>query len=171
MENGVGRGAKSGRFSYAFSHKLMAAFSHKLIATFSHRLMAAPLHGPVIIVLVILAISAPAHGRNFALTRNIDGYVIDVTINQNPPIVGKNDIRVEIKDPAGKYVGGALVTVNYFMPPMPSMPPMNFTIKALPRGPGYDATMVLIMKGPWNIVIRAGVGAKQLRMTVLVDVR
>ncbi len=122
-------------------------------------------------VLLILVSAVPAYAKDFAVRRNIDGYTLDVAINQNPPILGKNDLRVEIKDSTGTYVVGAPVTVNYFMPPMPGMPPMNYTVKASSRGSGYGATMDLIMKGPWNIVVKATVGGKQLRMTVLIDVR
>ena len=123
------------------------------------------------LALLLLIQVTPAYGKNFAVRRTVDGYTLDVTINQNPPILGKNDLWVEIKDSAGKYVIDAMVTVNYFMPPMPGMPPMNYTVKASPRSSGYGTTMNLIMKGPWNIVIRGGVGSKQLRMTVLIDVR
>jgi hypothetical protein len=125
----------------------------------------------LILSLLILLSFPPAYGRDFAVRRNVDGYTLDVTIDQNPPILGKNDIRVEIRDSLGKYVVDVPVTVNYFMPPMPGMPPMNYTLKASPRGSGYSTTMDLTMKGPWNIVIRANVAGKQLRMTVLIDVR
>jgi hypothetical protein len=123
------------------------------------------------LALLILILVTPAYGKNFAVRRTMDGYTLDVAINQNPPILGKNDIWVEIKDSAGRYVVDAMVTVNYFMPPMPGMPPMNYTVKASPRSSGYGATMNLIMKGPWNIVIRGGLNNRQLRMTVLIDVR
>jgi hypothetical protein len=123
------------------------------------------------LVPLIFIVAVPAYAKDLAVRRNVDGYTLDVAINQNPPIMGKNDIRVEIKDSAGKYVVDALVTVNYLMPPMPGMPPMNYTVKALPRNSGYGATMDLIMKGPWNIAVRANVAGKQLRMTVLIDVR
>jgi hypothetical protein len=123
------------------------------------------------LALLVLILVNPVYGKDFAVRRTVDGYTLEVSINQNPPILGKNDIRVEIKDSTGKYVVDALVTVNYFMPPMPGMPPMNYTVKASPRSSGYGATMDLIMKGPWNIVIRGGIGNKQLRLVVLIDVR
>ena len=105
------------------------------------------------------------------MKRTVQGYTLNVAMNRNPPILGKNDLRVEIQDSQGKNVVDAAVTVNYFMPPMPGMAPMNYTLKAAPRDGGYSATMDLIMKGPWNIVVRASVAGKQIRMTVLIDVR
>ncbi|MFC1869045.1 FixH family protein [Thermodesulfobacteriota bacterium] len=121
--------------------------------------------------LLIMVFVTLAYGRDFTVRRNLKGYTMAVTIKRNPPILGKNDVKVEIKDSLGKYVVDAPVTVNYFMPPMPGMPPMNYRVKASPGASEYSATMDLIMKGPWNIVIMAKVAGKRLRMTVLIDVR
>lgn len=124
-----------------------------------------------ILVLVIISFASSAYGRDFMVKRIVEGYSMTIAINQNPPILGKNDLRIEIKDSLGKNVIDVPVTVNYFMPPMPGMAPMNYTVKAAPRSSGYAVTMDLIMRGPWNIVTRALVGGKLIRMTVLIDVR
>jgi hypothetical protein len=125
-----------------------------------------------LIVIILIMVSIPqASGRDYSVRRKVDGYTLDIAINRNPPIMGKNDVHVEIKDPLGKNVLNAPVTVNYNMPPMPGMPPMNYTVKAFPRGSGYAMTMDLIMTGPWNIVIRANVPGKELRLTFPIDVR
>jgi hypothetical protein len=111
------------------------------------------------------------YARELTVKKMVNGYSIEAALSQNPPILGKNDLYVTIVDHTGKNVASAVVVVNYFMPPMPGMPPMNYTTKANVRSSGYQATVDLIMKGPWNIVIRAGVAGQQLRMTVLIDVR
>jgi len=121
--------------------------------------------------LLVMVSMSMALGKDYTVRRKIDGYIIDVSINRNPPILDKNDLRVEIKDPLGKHVLNMPVTVNYYMPPMPGMPPMNYTVKALPSGSGYRVTMDLIMTGPWNIVIKANTEGKPLRMTIPIDVR
>ena len=90
-----------------------------------------------------------------------------VTLSQNPPILGKNNIKIEIKDSLGEPVTDASPIVNYFMPPMPGMPPMNYKVKATPDKSEYNATMDLIMEGPWNITVMAKVAGKRLKMTVL----
>jgi hypothetical protein len=125
----------------------------------------------LLVILLIFVGMSIAHGRDYAVRRKIDGYSVDVSINRNPPILGKNDLRIEIKDPLGKHVLNMPVTVNYYMPPMPGMPPMNYTVKAPPGGSGYGATMDLIMTGPWNIVIKVHTAGKPLRMTIPIDVR
>ena len=112
-----------------------------------------------------------AHGRDFIVKRHVKGYKMTVTLSQNPPIIGKNDIKIEIRDSKGEPVTDAIATVNYFMPPMPGMPPMNYKIKAVPEDTEYTAIMDLIMEGPWNITILAKVAGSRLKMTVLIDVR
>ena len=111
------------------------------------------------------------YGRDYTMRRKVDAYTVDLVINRNPPVIGKNDILIEIRDSSGKYVTNVPVLVNYYMPPMPGMPPMNYTVNAAPNGYGYKAMMDLIMTGPWNIVIKATVAGKQLRMTTPIDVR
>jgi hypothetical protein len=112
-----------------------------------------------------------AQGRDYSVRRKVNGHTVDISINRNPPVLAKNDLRIEIKNPAGKHVTGLAVTVNYYMPPMPGMPPMNYTVKASPRDAGYHVIMDLIMTGPWNIVIRTIIDGKPLRVTVPIDVR
>jgi hypothetical protein len=110
-------------------------------------------------------------GSDYKVRRTVEGHTLDITLNQNPPILGKNNIRIEIKDARGQSVINNPVTVNYYMPPMPGMPPMNYTLKAGPQGSGYMATMDFIMTGPWNIVVKTTVTGKQLRLTIPIDVR
>ncbi len=125
-----------------------------------------------LIVLLSVWICAPAaYGRDFTVRRTVDGYTVDIAINRNPPVLGPNRLKVEVKDSTGRPVAGISVTVNYYMPPMPGMPPMNYTVKAQPQGAAYSVTMDLIMTGPWNIVVRATVPGKPLRVTVPIDVR
>lgn len=97
--------------------------------------------------------------------------MFEVAINRNPPVMGDNEIRIEIKDAQGKAVPWAEVLVNYYMPPMPRMAPMNYTFPAAPKGGEYRAVMDLIMTGPWNIVTRARLQGKWLRVVILIDVR
>lgn len=96
---------------------------------------------------------------------------MSTVLTRNPPVLGRNDVKVEIKDASGRPVSNAVVSINYFMPPMPGMPPMNYTVPAPLKGSEYTATMDLIMRGPWNIIVKGIVAGKLLRMTVVIDVR
>jgi hypothetical protein len=100
-----------------------------------------------------------------------DGLAFDIAINRNPPVMGDNTIRIQIKDSRSTPVLGAEVLVNYYMPPMPRMAPMNYTVPAPFKEGAYCAEMDLIMAGPWNIVIKAKTGEKWSRVVFPIDVR
>jgi hypothetical protein len=77
-------------------------------------------------------------------------FEVRARIDRNPPIVGNNHMEIEISDSKG-HVADADVMVNYYMPPMPRMAPMNYTTKAELKGEKYRAKLHLIMAGPWII--------------------
>jgi hypothetical protein len=92
--------------------------------------------------------------RDYRARKKTQNYSVEMTIDRNPPIVAKNRLSLEIRDNSGRQLTDAKVLVNYYMPPMPGMPPMNYKIYAQPSGNEYVVTMDLIMAGPWNIVVR-----------------
>jgi len=120
---------------------------------------------------VFFRIGDPCEAADYRVRKNVEGLAFDIAINRNPPVLGDNEIRIEIRDAEGHAVIDAEVLVNYYMPPMPRMAPMNYTIPAPLKGKEYRAVMDLIMAGPWNIVIRAKTQGKLLRMTFPIDVR
>ena len=120
---------------------------------------------------LLVVCGGPCDAGDYRVRKKADGLTFDIAINRNPPVLGDNEIRIELRDPQGNPVLDAEVLVNYYMPPMPKMAPMNYTIPAPLKGKEYRATMDLIMAGPWNIVIRAKTQGKLLRMTFPIDVR
>jgi hypothetical protein len=119
----------------------------------------------------LFTLDEPSYAGDYRVRKNAEGLTFDISINRNPPVLGDNEIRIEIKDPQGSPVLDAEVLVNYYMPPMPKMAPMNYTIPAPVKGKDYRATMDLIMTGPWNIIIRAKTQGKLLRVNFPIDVR
>lgn len=120
------------------------------------------------VLILCLAMQADA---DYRVRRKTPNHVVDAAINRNPPIMGENMIRIEIRDAGGRSLAGARVSVNYYMPPMPGMVPMNYTVPAAPDGNGYSAKMNFIMTGPWNIVIRVESGGSPWRVSFPIDVR
>jgi hypothetical protein len=114
---------------------------------------------------------AVCEAGDYRARKSVDGLTFEIAINRNPPVLGKNEVRIDIRDPQGQPLSGAEVTVNYYMPPMPRMPPMNYTVTAAPDGAAYRAVMDLIMSGPWNIIVRANTAGKGVRATFPIDVR
>jgi len=121
--------------------------------------------------LLILCFTTAGEAGDYRVRRKTQHHVVDASINRNPPVMGENTIRIEIRDATGRSLTGARVSVNYYMPPMPGMVPMNYTIPATPDGSGYTAKINFIMTGPWNIVIRVESGGSPWRVIFPIDVR
>jgi len=125
----------------------------------------------ILALLITSACSTPCEAGAYRVRKKAEGLVFDIAINRNPPIMGDNEISIEIKDPQGNAVQGAEVLVNYYMPPMPRMAPMNYTVPAKSKNGEYRAVMDLIMAGPWNIIIRSKIEGKSIRVMFPIDVR
>jgi RND family efflux transporter MFP subunit len=88
----------------------------------------------------------------------------------DPPKTGENQLEATVKDSAGKPIDNADVTVQFFMPAMPTMnmPAMRSEAKLSPVGGGtYRGSGQVMMAGKWDatvIVTRGGqrLGSKQL---------
>lgn len=122
-------------------------------------------------LLLVSACGSRVEAGEYRVRKSAEGLTFEIAINRNPPVLGENEIRIEIKDPQGHPVLEAEVTVNYYMPPMPRMAPMNYTVPAPLKGKEYRAVMDLIMTGPWNIITRARVQGKWVRVVFPIDVR
>jgi hypothetical protein len=85
---------------------------------------------------------------------------VEIALDRNPPILGDNRIDIIVKEMSGRPVTEAQVLVNYYMPPMPRMAPMNYRTMAKPKGDKYRAEMKLIMAGPWVIAVKISDGGK-----------
>lgn len=88
----------------------------------------------------------------------------------DPPKIGENQLEATVLDPGGKPIDDAEVTVQFFMPAMPTMnmPAMRSEAKLPSVGGGvYRGTGQVMMAGRWDttvIVTRRGqrLGTRQL---------
>jgi len=122
-----------------------------------------------IFILILLLAGPTAFSKDLEVTTKAGGYDVGVRIDRNPPILGDNHIEIEIKDAGGKSITDANVLVNYYMPPMPRMAPMNYRTNAKLDGEKYRATMNFIMAGPWIIAIKITHAGKRLTAKFNVD--
>ena len=107
-----------------------------------------------VFAIVFLLIAGMAYAKNYEVKKKAGQFNVEVKIDKNPPVVGDNNISIEIKDISGKYVTDAKVKVDYSMPAMPGMPAMNYKADAVLKGNEYKAVMNLSMSGPWNIAVK-----------------
>ncbi len=105
-------------------------------------------------IVVLLLFAGAAHTKGYETKKKVGGYEAEVKMDRSPPVVGDNNIEIEIKDAGGNKLTDAKILVNYYMPPMPRMAPMNYITDAKLKGEKYKAKMNFIMSGPWIIAVK-----------------
>ena len=120
-------------------------------------------------ILTLALISGIAFARGYEAKKMAGEFEAEVRIDRSPPVVGDNHIEIEVKDARGKPVTDAKVLVNYYMPPMPRMAPMNYVTDAKLKGEKYKAKMNFIMSGPWIIAIKINHAGKMMAAKFNVD--
>lgn len=124
-----------------------------------------------LVVLVLLLVAGIAYAKDYEVKKKAGEYNVEVKIDRNPPVVGDNNVKIEIKDSSGKYVTDAKVVVDYGMPAMPGMPAMNYKTDAELKGDEYKAKMNLSMSGSWNIAVKITRAGKTSTMKFTVDAK
>lgn len=122
-------------------------------------------------LVLALALVLAATAADLELSRTAGDFKVLVRIDKNPPVVGTNRIRIDITEASGVRVTDAKVLVNYYMPPMPRMAPMNYKVEARLKGRDhYEEKMKLIMSGPWIIAVKITRGGKTTTAKFSIDV-
>ena len=124
-----------------------------------------------VVAVAMLFISCIAYAKDYEVNKKAGEYDVMVRIDKNPPVVGDNNITIEIKDTSRKYVTDAKVVVEYSMPAMPGMPAMNYKTDTELKGNEYRAKMNLSMSGSWNIAVKITRAAKTSTMKFTVDAK
>jgi len=124
---------------------------------------------PFLLFLFLFLSPDPAHGRGLEIKKALDDYEVTVKLDRHPPTQGENPLEVVITDRQGKAVADAQVLVNYYMPPMPRMAPMNYKTDAPFSKGRYRMSMNIIMSGPWIIRVLITRGGKTSLVKFNVD--
>jgi hypothetical protein len=106
-----------------------------------------------------------------AMTKKAGDYTVDVAMERNPPVMGKNTVEIGVKDKMGKGVTDARVTVEYSMPGMPGMPAMSYKSDAELKGGTYRAVISPSMAGSWNVAIKVTRSGKTDTARLTIDVK
>ena len=123
-----------------------------------------------IIVLVLFLAFGFAYAKDYTVTKKVGSYMVQVRMDKNPPITGKNNIEINLQDAAGAEVTDATVVVEYSMPAMPGMPAMNYKTKTDTKNKKYLATLDFSMSGAWNINVKITRAGKTQSVKFNVDV-
>jgi Cu(I)/Ag(I) efflux system membrane fusion protein len=118
------------------------------------------MHRPLLVALTLTALAvaggAACRAPHPTSTRaSVEGGLdVQLAIEPDPPIAGKNRLSVDVRDEAGKPVDGAAVHLGFEMPPMGSMAEMKGEGETQARGPGrYQVTYQLPAEGDWRVAV------------------
>ena len=125
----------------------------------------------LILFLALFLGAASAYSKEYQLKKKVGEWEVEVKMDRNPPSLGDNVIEVEIRDGGGRSVTDAKVVINYYMPPMPRMAPMNYLVDGKLKKEKYRATMNFIMSGPWIIVVKMTLSGKTSTVKFNIDVQ
>jgi RND family efflux transporter MFP subunit len=95
------------------------------------------------------------------------GAQLDITFRAvpDPPKTGDNQFEVVVKDAKGTPIADANVSVQFFMPAMPTMgmPAMRNEVKLPPAGNGvYRGSGQVLMAGRWEATVTVARGGQRL---------
>lgn len=124
----------------------------------------------IIALMMVVLMGGLAVAKDYEVMKKAGSFDVEVKIDRNPPVVGDNNISIEVKE-SGKAVTDAKVVVDYSMPAMPGMPAMNYKTDAELKGSVYKATMNLSMSGSWNIAIKITKAGKTSTAKFTVDAK
>ncbi len=122
-----------------------------------------------VFTLIVLLMTGIAYAKEYEITKKAGEYNVTVRIDRNPPIVGENNMSIEITDASGHHARDAKVTVEYSMPAMSGMPAMNYKASTELKGDEYKGKMNLSMAGSWNIAVKLSRAGKTSTAKFTVD--
>lgn len=124
----------------------------------------------VAVTLILLMAAGVAFAKAYEVNKKAGDYSVNVRMDKNPPSVGMNNMEIAVTDKGGKPVRDAKVVVEYGMPAMPGMAPMNYKADAKPDGEKYNASLNISMPGPWSVSVRISVAGKTVSTKFTFDV-
>jgi len=99
---------------------------------------------------VMILLAGVAYAKNYEVSKKAGQYHVTLKMESDPVPVAENNATIEVKDASGP-VAGADVELYYFMSSMPSM---NYTAKAEPKGNAYEAVVKPTMPGEWKVDVK-----------------
>ncbi|MGV8059446.1 MAG: FixH family protein [Smithellaceae bacterium] len=125
----------------------------------------------IVIGIILLFTFNQALAKDYEITKKAGDYTVQIKIDKNPPVTGLNKMEVGIKDAGGKDVTDAVVAVEYGMPAMPGMGPMNYKTGTSLKDNRYMASINFSMSGPWFINVKITRTGKTQVVKLNVDVK
>ncbi len=124
-----------------------------------------------IYIMVLLLIAGVAWAKEYKANKKTGDLNVNIIIDKNPPIIGKNNLEITITDSSGKAVTDAKVAMELSMPAMPGMAAMNYKYNAELKGNVYKAIIEPSMVSSWNLAIKISRAGKTDTVKLTLDVQ
>ena len=121
--------------------------------------------------LILLLCGGLVWAKEYDIQKKAGDLSVVVKMQRNPAVMGENGITVTVKDATGKEITDAGVKVEYSMPAMPGMPPMNYGSVLAVQKNTYQGKLNFSMAGPWNIVVKILRAGKTVSTKFSLDVQ
>ncbi|RDU71387.1 FixH family protein [Helicobacter brantae] len=115
----------------------------------------------------ILFVLIALFGFAFAQGGKVGGMEIEYS-TKKPLSSGGNEFLISLKKD-GVLIKGAKITLKAIMPPMPSMPKMDFEAKAKEVAEGYEAVVHFPHGGTWQLKFLIELNGKKYTYKSSVD--
>ena len=106
----------------------------------------------VVVAIAVLALAAPTWAKGYENTKKAGKFSITLKVDRYPLVKGSNAVAVEVADKSGKPAK-AKVSVRYYMPAMPGMAPMSYTVTPVLKGTEHTLTADIPMEGGWKFEV------------------
>ena len=125
----------------------------------------------MVTLVLILTAGAAFASRAYEVKKKAGDYQVVIRIDRNPPVVGDNPVTIVVTSQDGTPVKDAKIKLDYSMPPMPGMPPMNYKAEAEHDGEGYRTSFGFSMAGSWSVGVKIARDGKTASTKFSVDVK
>ncbi len=103
------------------------------------------------VFLGLFFMSTVVYATGFDVVKKAGDVTVRISIDKDVPVVGKNNVSVELLNAGEGSITDAEVELTYFMPAMPAM---KYETAAIQKGNSYTAVLGLAMAGQWNVDVR-----------------
>ncbi len=122
------------------------------------------------VVTIFMVLAGVAFAAN-TITKKAGDFTVGVTIDKNPPVVGKNSVDILVKDSMGMVIKDGKVSLELSMAAMPGMPAANYKSNAELKGESYKAVIEPSMSGSWNLAVKISRANKTETAKFTLDVK
>lgn len=125
-----------------------------------------------ILVAIISAALIFGCSKGYESQKSVGDLTVALKADRYPLVKADNALSVIVTDATGKAITDAKVDVQYYMPPMPGMAPMEFSTPTTLKGSAYSFTVKPPMEGGWKVEVTvARPGKPAVMATFNLDVR